>query len=808
MTAKKPPGNSRKRKSKPAPAKPSSTRRSSPKAKAPTKKRVRKNPESPAAVSKETENQQVVKPLATKENISNIQQLSSKPFIQKAAIVQDELLDKFELLNTVLIQSGFWLDLETVRAHCKKDPGKMRIVIKPEMSMFDQSGAAVTDPELVEHLIDLLHARDYSQVVVAESRNSFDIWLENRDVLALADLSGYQFITPSGGDYDVVDLSDDLIGADFPEGNILSGSHLSSTWLQADYRICFTKNKTDEANAYGLCLQSLIDILPLRDKDFHYRFRLKPCDVALALYQHCPPEFSLIDAVVSSHGSAGGRVPKPLKTSTIIASKNLLLADVAAAKKMGVDPNASAINAKALSTLGLPEPNQIEGDLTQYKNWVNVHPVMLDSVRKRQQWPEVHRILQPWLQSIDNEYFPFKDPVNERINQVLTKYLSNVDESQSVFWTMVSLNYLLSFIHQWLMSVQTMSGKDRLWRKEVPLNISPSGYPPVEFESIEAYLAPIEKRVMKIQADANGLRWERHEDGSILFEFSREIPVPFEEFCARVDVSKGIQYMNDYIGGVIIPITRDKQGRVTHQIERNLYLPQPNYLVLYQGQDIDVTKLEHVTYTPNQQRMVWKTILSENGSAQYDDGAVTFTKSETGDTLVSIFGRQLFALPMFWQVVDLDQFPQLKKVLVTHAYTTFFTNTLANFEAVYEGREVRIGRDLNALSGEPDDTSEIKTPSELLINSLTKAQDFIVRNVPDKSNIIANIMNAYKPKPESIDGDGFAHFNAGTGDHDADEASQEELDFKEVADKTKHLFQDIWHDLAVAVEKDWGVHES
>ncbi len=47
----------------------------------------------------------------------------------------------------------------------------------------------------------------------------------------------------------------------------------------------------------------------------------------------------------------------------------------------------------------------------------------------------------------------------------------------------------------------------------------------------------------------------------------------------------------------------------------NLYLPQPNYLSAYGGQTIDVTKLEIMEYDPDAQRMWWKTVFSENGSA-------------------------------------------------------------------------------------------------------------------------------------------------------------------------------------------------
>ena len=146
--------------------------------------------------------------------------------------------------------------------------------------------------------------------------------------------------------------------------------------------------------------------------------------------------------------------------------------------------------------------------------------------------------------------------------------------------------------------------------------------------------------------------------------------------------------------------THDSVGRPVRQAERNIYLPQPNYLVLYQGKPIDVSKLEVVEYGDDRHRLYWKTVGSENGSATYDDGIATFER--TGEsTCITIIGRQLFTLPLFWQVFDLDLVPDLKAVLVTHAYRTFFDRTLANFEALVEGRDIRLGRPVDEPATRP-----------------------------------------------------------------------------------------------------------
>ena len=84
--------------------------------------------------------------------------------------------------------------------------------------------------------------------------------------------------------------------------------------------------------------------------------------------------------------------------------------------------------------------------------------------------------------------------------------------------------------------------------------------------------------------------------------------------------------MKDYIGGQTVAIHRDGEGRVTHQAERNVYLPQPNWLVLYGGSVIDVAKLETIRYVEDEHKIVWRTVHSSNDSATHDDGSVRFAR--------------------------------------------------------------------------------------------------------------------------------------------------------------------------------------
>jgi hypothetical protein len=269
--------------------------------------------------------------------------------------------------------------------------------------------------------------------------------------------------------------------------------------------------------------------------------------------------------------------------------------------------------------------------------------------------------------------------------------------------------------------------------------------------------------------------------------------------------------MNDYIGGVAVPVAYDQLGRITHQAERNLYLPQPNYIALYQGKTIDVTKLEYIQYGEQEQTIFWRTIKSENGSAEFDDGIVTFARTADDETLVTVVGRQLFTLPPFWQAVDLELNPQVKSYLVTHAYTTFFTQTLANFEAAYEGREIRIGRPWKLDEGEPGVAASERLPTEWAAEMLAKVSELVNQQLGSVTDGRPWLRKANGPPPSHVDEEGFVHFKATTaqlGDQESAQAANDQGILGEILTKVGAEARMYWSDIAAAMQKDWGLrHE-
>lgn len=596
-------------------------------------------------------------------------------FPARVAIVDDSELPSAAKLAAALERAGFWEIATDQRA---------RIVIKPEFAGFAANTPSITDPKLVEALIDLLCDRGFANVAVAGSADSSALWAENRDMFALADLMGYRFETVRGRAYDIVDLGDAAESMAFPQHSVLRGESLSSTWRDADIRIVFANNRTDEAAGYALCLDTLIGVLPRVDKDLHYRRRRDPGDVVTALLDAAPPHFCLIDAIVSAHGTCGQRAPQAAMTDTIIAATDPVLADYVGALKMGLDPAISPLFSRVAQERPLPRHYTISGSLAPYTGWVNVPELNLRTTQQRRSDTTLDRLVEPWLQRLDTELFPLKQPLDARMNATLSEYFSNND------WLFVLASALLGTIGQMLDSYRVLFNKDVLSQRSVPLGIDIDELPKDAFDRLVDELTQLEAVAMAAPVVSDELRW-RSVEKSVVFNYARLMPIDFDVFMQKVDVARTIQFMNDYLGGIVIPLAHDERGRPIRQAERNIYLPQPNYLVLYRGKPIDVSKLEVVEYTDDRHRLLWRTIASENSSAVHDDGIATFQRTGDG-TLITIMGRQQFTLPLFWQVFDLDIVPDLKAKLVTHAYQTFFDRTIANFEALVEGRDIRIGR--------------------------------------------------------------------------------------------------------------------
>jgi uncharacterized protein (DUF362 family) len=603
------------------------------------------------------------------------------------------------LLEQTLQQSKLFNAIEAKRKISKLSKENFLILIKPDFEFYELNATTGISTQLIEHLILLLAKKGYTKIIIADGEQASGGWLENRDLLVLADLAGYQYEIEDGISYKIESLSENLADAEFEGTSVLKDEQLSMHWLEANFRIVLAKNKTDEEFYYSLCLKNLIGILPQKAKQYHYYFRLRPEEVAAALLQRNEVDFCIIDAYESNHGMQGTRHSKSLLTHTFIAGNNVLLVDWVGALKMGLDPYCSSINNYSLKNIGLPSVYRINGDLTTYQNWQNVPKLLAESTQARNKNPAIRQLSGAWLQQVDTDIFPFKNVADAQINKFLSPITKNIDTHPLAYSALVALNYTLGNIQQFIEGWQTLFDKEKIYRQHTELGFDINEFSPPDFEAIENYILPLAQLVAHAPKDANGIKW-RYIDGSVLFEYSRTLPYDYKTFISKVDIAQSVQYMFDNIGGSRVSVKTNTKNQVVYQAERDIYLPQPNWMVMFGGKPIDVCKIEVMRYNTNSQTILWRTIKSLNQSAEFDDGLVSFSSKQKGGTEIKIVARQKFTLPLFWQVFNMDYLPAMKDALVSDSYLRFFTRTMSNFEAAFEGRNPRLGKNADSKWGE------------------------------------------------------------------------------------------------------------
>lgn len=315
---------------------------------------------------------------------------------------QDHDGDRFDVLDDVIERAGFWDRLEERRAETGKAPEKFLVAIKPNIMMhYSQDDTSViTEPALVEHLVDSLIERGYTNVAVVESQNVYGNWFRNREVETVARHAGYE---PTN--YRLVDLTLDTVAHHY-SGKL--GQYLvGRTWRDADFRVSFAKNKTHFSCYYTLTIKNVYGCTPEQNKFREYHAQREVDDVTVQLLEEFPVHFGIVDGVWSSDGILGIKADlTPKHTKTIIAGDDLVAVDIVGGRKMGLDPMKNSFVALAADRLGHPDI-EVVGDDSVYPDWDNVPPGFEYVLNYGEEWYGFSNLL-GMLSSDMDEAFPLK----------------------------------------------------------------------------------------------------------------------------------------------------------------------------------------------------------------------------------------------------------------------------------------------------------------------------------------------------------------------------------------------------------------
>ena len=310
--------------------------------------------------------------------------------------------DRFDVLDDVIERAGFWDRLEERREETGRPREEFLVAIKPNVMMYysAEDMSVVTDPAMVEHLVDRLEERGYTNVAVVESQNVYGNWFRNRDVENVARLAGY-----GASNYRIVDLTLDTVAHRY-DGTL--GQYLvGRTWRDADFRISFAKNKTHFSCYYTLTIKNIYGCTPEQNKFREYHAQREVDDVTVQLLEAFPVHFGIVDGVWSSDGILGIKADlTPKHTKTVIAGEDLVAVDVVGGRKMGLDPMKNSFVALAADRLGLPDI-EVDGDDSVYGNWDNVPPGFEHVLNYGEEWYGFSNLLGMLSSDMDDD-FPLK----------------------------------------------------------------------------------------------------------------------------------------------------------------------------------------------------------------------------------------------------------------------------------------------------------------------------------------------------------------------------------------------------------------
>ena len=273
--------------------------------------------------------------------------------------------DKDPLLARALDESGFWGVLARATQRSGKPSAGFSILIKPDLDCLAGDRPTWTDPGLVEHLIDLLHERGWPRVSLGVLPDPIFRPIQNRDPLTLADLAGYRFLTPEGHAYAVEDLASNWTPID-PDAEFSDRSpRVAAAWLDADFRICLPRFRTDPDLGYRLALSSLVHLLTF-DPVEPGASLVEARDKIVCVLRRIPPQFVILDALSSCLGADGMLRPVTSPTTTIIAGEAPLLVDWVAASKAGLPATVSPLMRTAQRARVPRGPLTIVGDIRPF----------------------------------------------------------------------------------------------------------------------------------------------------------------------------------------------------------------------------------------------------------------------------------------------------------------------------------------------------------------------------------------------------------------------------------------------------------
>ncbi|MSR45453.1 MAG: hypothetical protein EXS13_00015 [Planctomycetes bacterium] len=334
----------------------------------------------------------------------------SRPFV----VARGE--DTVKVFAETLRHAGFYEAVENAQIKSGKRRELFEVACKVDFMRGvrrENEPVSYVDPKLVGQLFSGLLDRGFRILRVVETRGELSRYLCNRAVKQVGNALGYDESC-----YELKDLADDLSPLDL--GSV-GKRPTGRTWKQADFRIVFAKNRTDEHWGPALVLWNLWHVMATPSDLLSLEYGMDAGDVALTLLEKLPVHFALIDAVHSRDGAPGTVFPyETLKAidaaapdsaqqhrlGWIVAGSDPLAVEAAGHKLQGLDPQVDPMCLRKLRKLtGWKSPAEAEA-LPTYPGWRGVGNRIREAIGADKPVDAVRLALFTAVQQADPRLFP------------------------------------------------------------------------------------------------------------------------------------------------------------------------------------------------------------------------------------------------------------------------------------------------------------------------------------------------------------------------------------------------------------------
>ncbi len=322
-----------------------------------------------------------------------------------------ELLDLTEFIKT--LNQAFEASGKT-----KTD---FQIVIKPNMMVFvTQNGkdAIVTDPELVEQLVDTIIEAGYTNIAVCEAQHDLAQMFKNHNVQFVSQQIGYK----PGGRYRIADLTLEkekykYVFRDKNGCQKIWKDYVGRTWREADFRISFCKCKTHEQHYMTLTLKNIYGCMPPTSNIWRYHILNEVEDVTARSLANFPVHFAFVDGWLASDGFQGYKLPRPKPLRMFFGGADPVCVDLEVFRRAGLDWYKSQIIEKCIDLArdGKPPAYDVVGDsdtrFSDLVQWQNIDDETVEDLDILEElyltWGIIN--LRPGLDNFDHTLFPPKN---------------------------------------------------------------------------------------------------------------------------------------------------------------------------------------------------------------------------------------------------------------------------------------------------------------------------------------------------------------------------------------------------------------